>query len=119
MIDAVPAALVGVEEMRVGFHGSVLDFLLARGEPRLSHAQASIVPLKAGKVLADRLQIKPGTVLLLLAETLFTPDNGPVGYSHNYFVPEYFNFRVIRRVQYKGNQGIREPGNQGAQSLIP
>jgi GntR family transcriptional regulator len=98
MIDAVPTALVSVEEMIAGFHGSVLDFLLARGEPPLSYAQADILPLKAGKALADKLKIRPGIVLLLLAETLFTPNNEPVGYSRNYFVPEYLNFHVIRRI---------------------
>ncbi len=102
MVDAVPAELVSEEEMRVGFAGSVLDFLVARGEPAPAYARATIAVPQAGPALAQKLRIAPDAPLILLSETLYSADHQPMGYSRNYFVPEHFSFHVIRRI---GGQG--------------
>jgi GntR family transcriptional regulator len=99
MMDALPASVVSVEDMRAGFHGSVLDYLLTRDD--LAHARADILPVRADKHQSARLDLKPGTVLLLLEETLYTLAGEVIGFSRNYFVPEFFKFHVVRRVQRK------------------
>jgi len=98
MVDVLPRSIATVEEVRAGFAGSVLDFLLARGRPVPSHAAANIVPLKAGRELAGRLGVSAGTVLLLLEEVVSTRDNIPINYSRNFFVPQYFQFHLLRRI---------------------
>ena len=87
-----------MEQVRRDFAGSVLDLLLARRDLALTHAAANIAPLKAGQELAARLQVRPTTVLLLLEETVYSRDGAPVDFSRNYFVPEYFQFHLVRRI---------------------
>jgi GntR family transcriptional regulator len=104
MLDALPASLVSVEDMRAGFQGSVLDYLLERDDETwspLAHARADILPARADEVQAARLALEPGTVLLLLEETLYAASGDIIGFSRNYFVPEFFKFHVVRRVPRK------------------
>ena len=96
--DMVPIAVVQVDELEAGFRDSVLDFLQQRGSPQPDHARADIRALLADQNLASKLVLKPGSALLLLEETLYSTDGKPIDYSRNYFVPGYFNFHVIRRI---------------------
>lgn len=98
MVDIVPASIVALDELRAGFHGSVLDFLQARGRPALAYAWARIISTVAGANLALRLEAMPTTPLLLIEETLYSADAAPVEFSQNYFIPTYFQFHVIRRI---------------------
>ncbi len=98
MIDVLPQSVATPDELRAGFAGSVLDFLVARREPAPTVAAANIVPLKAGKELAGRLSVARGTVLLLLEETVYSRDNVRLDYSRNYFVPQYFQFHLLRHI---------------------
>ena len=101
MIDALPASVVSAEDMRAGFQGSVLDYLLAREDLALAHARADILPVLADDAQFSGLDLEPGTVLLLLEETLYAAGGEIIGFSRNYFVPEFFKFHVVRRVGRK------------------
>jgi GntR family transcriptional regulator len=101
MVDALPTSIVSVADMQVGFQGSVLDYLLERGDLNLAHARADILPVCADRRQSAHLAIQPGTPLLLLEETLYANSGEVVSFSRNYFVPEFFKFHVVRRVQRK------------------
>ena len=96
--DMVPVAVAQADELEAGFRDSVLDYLHHRGNPYPDHARADIRALLADKDLASKLTLKPGSALLLLEETLYSTDGKPIDYSRNYFVPGFFNFHVIRRI---------------------
>ncbi len=81
-----------------GFHGSVLDLLLARGWPALSHSRTDLAAEAANADLARALHIARGAPLLRLEAKLYAQDNGVVDYSTSYFVPGYFRFHVVRRI---------------------
>lgn len=98
IVDMVPTSIASVESLQAGFRGSVLDFLLERGDPSLAYARARIVPTAAGVDLGRKLDVSPRTSLLLIEETLYSVANEPVGFSKNYFVPGFFGFEVIRRI---------------------
>jgi GntR family transcriptional regulator len=98
MYDVIPASVVPAETMRTDFRGSVLDYLLEVGDPPPAYAQANILPVQATEELAQYLRVSPGTMLLLLEETTYTADNRTINYSRNYFIPDFFQFHVIRRV---------------------
>jgi DNA-binding GntR family transcriptional regulator len=72
-----------------------------RGDLALAHARADILPVLADEHLLAHLDLEPGTVLLLLEETLYTVGGEIIGFSRNYFVPEFFKFHVVRRVARK------------------
>ncbi len=98
MYDVLPASVAPVEAMRTDFRGSVLDYLLEKGASPPAYAWTNILPLQATEELSQYLQVSPGTVLLLLEETTYTAGNRIINYSRNYFVPNYFQFHLIRRV---------------------
>jgi GntR family transcriptional regulator len=101
MLDVLPASVVSIKEMRAGFQGSVLDYLLAQSDLAVAQARADILPVQADEHLSDHLNLKPGTGLLLLEETLYTITGDIIDFSRNYFVPEFFKFHVVRRVHRK------------------
>ena len=98
IIDIVPATIVQLEDLQEGFKGSMLDFLLERGSPALAYARARIIPTTAGHELAKKLEVSPKTNLQLIEETLYSVNNEPVGFAENYFIPGFFGFEVIRRI---------------------
>jgi len=101
MIDVLPDTVVTPQAMREGFRGSVLDYLLERSDLDVSHARANIIPLCADKDLSSRLSLEPGAVLLLLEETSYSAAGQVVCCSRNYFVPEFFKFHLVRRVDLR------------------
>jgi GntR family transcriptional regulator len=97
MIDVTPGSILAPEEIGPAFDGSVLNFLKRKPDVHLAHAVAGIRAISAGPELGSRLKVEPGQALQLLEETLFGRDGTPVGFSRNYFVPDFFQFRVVRR----------------------
>ena len=96
--DTLPIDILEAHELQVGFTGSVLDFLLRRGEPRLSRSRTEIKAVGAASEVARTLQIQREDVLLQLAAQLYSESNRVVDYSISYFLPGYFRFHVMRRV---------------------
>jgi GntR family transcriptional regulator len=98
MYDVLPVTIAPLEEVKADFQGSVLDLLLYRGSPALSHAWANIVSTEAGPSLAEKLDVSATSALLLLEEFLYSTSGSVVEYSQNYFVPGFFRFHVVRRI---------------------
>ena len=99
MHDVFPATLVDIQTIRAKFKGSAIDFLLEQGIPKLSYAWTNISATQAGSRIGGKLGIDPHCVLLLLEEIVYSEENVTVEYSRNYFVPEYFNFHLMRRIK--------------------
>jgi GntR family transcriptional regulator len=97
MIDIVPAAILPVTALSETFNGSVLDTLRRRQGVRVARAVADIEALNAGAFLVDKLQVKRGTAILLMEESVLNEEGAVVGHSRNYFVPDFFRFHVVRR----------------------
>ena len=97
MSDVVPMAILAPSDVGDCFEGSVLELLQERAELRIARAGANIIALNADSDLAQRLQIKRQQALLLLEETLFDEDGAVLEFSRNYFVPDFFQFHVVRR----------------------
>lgn len=97
MIDVVPAAILSVTDLDETFDGSVLDMLRKSQKVRVARAVADIEALTAGAFLVDKLQVKRGTAILLMEESVLDEEGMVVGHSWNYFVPDFFRFHVVRR----------------------
>jgi GntR family transcriptional regulator len=97
MFDVAPSTILTPASVNESFNGSVLDLLRQRTDLHIARAVANIVAVNAVGELADRLQVEAQQALLLLEETLFSGEGMPVEFSQNYFVPEYFQFHVVRR----------------------
>jgi|GEM_PF-52848 len=102
MHDIFPASVVSLETVCSRFNGSAIDLLLELDEPQASHARANISATQASEDLGAKLNVDTQTALLLMEETVYSTENVIVEYSRNYFVPEHFNFHIIRRVERSG-----------------
>lgn len=99
MIDVVPEALVDVEKLDSSFDGSILKYFLAKGKGFVSTSYSEIKPKLAGEELAKYLNIDKRAVLLAFDANVYN-QNGEIVYIYkDFFLPECFNFHVIRRVE--------------------
>jgi GntR family transcriptional regulator len=97
LVDILPEDVMDAKSLPSDFKGSVLDFLLGRGDT-LSSSRANVSALGAPAEVAKVLEIQRGDVLLHLYSQLFDPNGRVVDYSLSYFIPGYFRFHVVRRV---------------------
>ncbi len=97
LVDILPEEHLHLSDVPADFHGSVLDFLLGRGDS-LTTSRANISAIGATAEVAKALEIQRGDVLLHFYSQLFDANAKPVDYSLSYFIPGYFHFHVVRRV---------------------
>jgi GntR family transcriptional regulator len=97
LVDALPDDVLSAQQLPDVFGGSVLDFLLGRGDP-LTVSRADVSAIGAPADVAKLLEIQRGDVLLKFTSQLYTTSGRVVDYSHSYFLPGYFHFHIVRRV---------------------
>jgi len=98
LVDITPLEFLGKQDLSDGFSGSVLDVILQRGSLVLSHSLTDIATENASDAVSKKLNIPLGEPLLKLTALLFSVDGRVVDYSHSYFVPGFFRFHVVRRI---------------------
>lgn len=97
LVDILPESILHIDDLPATFNGSVLDFLLARGDSLVS-SRADISAIDGSAEVSKQLEIQRGDVLLHFSAHLFDENNKVVDYSLSYFIPGYFNFHIVRRV---------------------
>ncbi|GAB4498438.1 MAG: GntR family transcriptional regulator [Anaerolineales bacterium] len=97
LVDILPEDVLQVKDLPSDFSGSVLDFLLNRGD-LLTTSRANVSAIGATADVAKPMEIQRGDVLLHFHAQLFDANGRIVDYSLSYFIPGYFNFHVVRRV---------------------
>ena len=97
LVDILPEDLLHPRDLPADFHGSVLDYLIERGDP-LTSSRADVSAIGATADVAKPLEIQRGDVLLHFHAQLFNSEGKPVDYSLSYFIPGYFHFHIVRRV---------------------
>jgi len=97
LVDILPIDVLKPGDMPEKFTGSVLDFMLARGD-HLTTSRAAISATNATAEVAKALEIQRGDVLLQIISQLYASDGKVVDYTESYFIPGYFNFHVVRRI---------------------
>jgi GntR family transcriptional regulator len=98
LVDILLEDLLSSEELQQGFTGSVLDLLLKRGSPPLSTSRCDINAVTATTDIARAMRIQRGDVLLRFEACLYSTDGRVIDYSFSYFLPGYFRFHVVRRI---------------------
>ncbi len=98
LIDILPADVLSEDDLGNGFSGSVLDLLLSRGTPKLSHSRTEIRAIGATPEVARALQVQRDDVLLHFVARLYAENGRVMDASQSYFRPGYFRFHVVRRV---------------------
>jgi len=97
LVDCLPEDVLKPSQLPVSFKGSVLDFLIDRGD-HLTVSRAAISAIDATADVAKPLEIQRGDVLLQFVSQLYNVSGKVIDYSSSYFIPGYFHFHVNRRV---------------------
>lgn len=97
MLDLALPSVLSPADVNETFNGSVLDLLRQKQGRLVVQATAEIVALTADAFLAEKLGVEPKKAVLLLEETLFDKEGSAVGFSRNFFVPDFFRFHIVRR----------------------
>ena len=97
LIDTLPEAILKPGDIPSEFRGSILDFLIERGD-NLRTSRAAITATNAPAEVAKPLEIQRDDVLLQFVSQLYDANGNVVDYSVSYFIPGYFRFHVNRRV---------------------
>lgn len=98
LVDVVPGALLSDNEVQTEFTGSVLDLLLRRGKPKVTHANSEILATAVGSEVAHALRIQRGDVVLHFKSLVYDVAGMAVARSQSYFLPGFFRFQVLRRI---------------------
>ena len=97
LVDTLSAETLKAEDLPSDFHGSVLDYLISRGES-LTTSRADVSAIGAAADVAKALEIQRGDVLLHFSSQLYTGSGDVIDYSLSYFIPGFFRFHIVRRV---------------------
>jgi GntR family transcriptional regulator len=98
LVDILPDKALSESEVDESFTGSILDIMLKRGTPSLVHSRTEISAVPVSKNVARALGIQRADVVLCFKGLLFSVDGRVVDYSYSYFLPGYFRFHVVRRI---------------------
>lgn len=97
LVDIMPEDLLPSETQESGFSGSLLDLMIQREHPAISHANSEVMAVPASPEVARQLHIQRGDVLLCLEGWLYTQEGAIIDHTYSYFLPGTFRFRVLRR----------------------
>lgn len=97
LIDILPESLLPLEIREQGFRGSILDLMIRRKHPAISHAQTEVMAISTPASIARHLQVQRGEVSLCLEAWLYTKESKIVDHTFSYFLPGTFRFHVLRR----------------------
>lgn len=89
---------VDIQELENFECGTLLDYLIAKDEPRLSYTNTNIYAVEADEEIANWLRINPGKALIRLTETYYDDKGIPIVQALNHFITECMNFRIVRRI---------------------
>ncbi len=97
LLEVAPAALVA-ESALAQADTSMLAFLMAsQAEPKVGFARAHLSPVLGTAEICAALAVDPVDPLFFLEQTVFDTENRPICYARNYYVPDFFDFHIIRR----------------------
>lgn len=105
LIDILPKGVLSESDLLASFTGSVLDLLLQNGSPRLSKSFTDLQAVSCSPEIAKKLEIQRGDVLLQFIARLYDENGNVVDHSTSYFLPGYFRFHVVRKVEQMNGLG--------------
>ena len=97
LIDILPESMLPLETRQGGFRGSILDLMMQRKHPAISHAQTEVTAISAPASIARQLKVQRGEVSLCLEAWLYTKEGTIIDHTFSYFLPGTFRFHVLRR----------------------
>ncbi|MEZ4830581.1 MAG: GntR family transcriptional regulator [Caldilineaceae bacterium] len=99
LLEVVPTGVVD-ESTAAAWDMSLLDGLLQhRAFFDLGYGVAHIAPVHGSEEICAALDVDAQTPLFFIEQTVFTGAGTPCFYSRNYYLPQIFDFHVIRKLR--------------------
>ena len=96
--DIIPGWVIGHSRVVEGeLSGSLYQFLTEVCGQRVIGGSARVSPVKASDEISAKLNVAHNTLLMVIDQEDWNQDNQPILYSREYYVSQFFDFRVHRR----------------------
>jgi len=79
------------------FRESIFDNLHANHGIDISFAECDLIPAVSDKILSEKLELEPGSPILLLEQVHYDGQGRRVLFSRSFFPAGTFTFKLIRR----------------------
>jgi len=99
--DFVSEKYLSADQIDQTFGGSVLDLISQKHLSPIKYSVTEITAVNAERPLSTLLGVPLNAALILLKETICDEENENLGYSINYFVPDRFYLRLLRRRNFE------------------
>jgi len=99
LVDKVPLDVLSADEVKKDFNGSVLDLLIINQDIPLTSSRCNITAMGATSEIASGLDIQRHDPLLVFSSKLYNAEGRMIDLSSSHFIPGYFQFHIVRRVE--------------------
>ncbi len=98
-LDYIQSDWIDVEKLRrsVMVNNSLYEIVKNEFQTNITWGEASLLPAKADKMAAERLNVARGTLLMRVEQTDYDITNRPIMHSVEYHVLDPFVFKVHRK----------------------
>jgi GntR family transcriptional regulator len=96
-ISFIPYKNINKEEIDIEDHRSLVDYLDSTFYNKVANSQSEILLTEAGDFIADKLNIREYTPLILIEEDLYKTTGEVLAFYKQYFLSEYFSFYINRK----------------------
>lgn len=96
-MDVIPDRLLKRPMAAADFRASIFDNLHANHGIDISFAECDLIPAVSDKILSEKLELEPGSPILLLEQVHYDGQGRRVLFSRSFFPAGTFTFKLIRR----------------------
>jgi len=96
-MDVIPDRLLRRPMAAADFRESIFDNLHANHGIDISFAECDLIPAVSDKILSEKLELEPGSPILLLEQVHYDGQGRRVLFSRSFFPAGTFTFKLIRR----------------------
>ncbi|MGH2555327.1 MAG: GntR family transcriptional regulator [Actinomycetota bacterium] len=107
MVSVVPASVIPFAALQAEFEDSITELMTRRHSPQVRFARAEVTAVSCDPRRARRLDIAPGSPLLVMDEVFLGEGGQVLAWNLLYFVPSGIRLEVIRRTGSGPRPGLR------------
>ncbi|RCW52374.1 GntR family transcriptional regulator [Halanaerobium sp. ST460_2HS_T2] len=96
-ISFIPYKNINKEEIDIEDHRNLVHYLDNEFYGEVANSQSEILLTEAGDFIANKLNIREYTPLVLFEEDLYKTTGEMLAFYKQYFLPEYFSFYINRK----------------------
>jgi GntR family transcriptional regulator len=111
-LDCLPQANIGdIDQVRrlAATEQSLYQILQAHFGLIIDYGIARIVPIAAPEDVARWLNTQPGSVLMYLIQTDYSPQDQAILFSREYHIADAFDFLILRRGPVRSSEALAVP----------